>query len=152
RLLRYGANYSQTVGQGWLLRVQVNGQVSAEPLVPGEQFGAGGASSVRGFDEREVAGDSGAFAGAEIETPNWCPPTASFQCRAVAFTDAARTSRRRALAGEARRASIAGAGIGLRIAVDRNASLQVDYARVIDAGGSRERGDSRVHVALALSY
>lgn len=154
RALRYGLGYNQRLQDDWQLRLQFNGQATRAALVPGEQFGAGGASSVRGFREREVAGDQGQFASAEIQTPNWCPATAAIavQCRALAFVDAARVSRNKALPGEEQRTSIASAGLGLRFALDRRASLQVDYGRVLDGGGSRAAGDSRVHVALTLSY
>lgn len=154
RLLRYSAGYSQPLAPDWQLRLQLNGQAADQALVPGEQFGAGGVGSVRGFRDREVAGDSGHFIGAEVETPNWCPPGPglTLQCRAVVFVEAASVSRNNALAGEAGRTSIAGAGIGLRFALERSASLQVDYGRVLDGGGIRQRGDSRVHVALSLSY
>lgn len=154
RVLRYGAGYNHQLGQDWQLRLQFNGQATRDALVPGEQFGAGGAGSVRGFREREVAGDQGHFAGAEIQTPNWCPATAAFavQCRALAFVDAASVSRNKALPGEVQRTSISSAGLGLRFALDRSASLLVDYGRVIDGGGARAAGDSRVHVALSLSY
>jgi hemolysin activation/secretion protein len=151
RLLRYSAGYSQRFAQDWQLRLQLNGQSSREPLVPGEQFGAGGTGSVRGFRDREVAGDSGSFAGAEVETPNWCP-AGSLQCRAVAFVEGASVKRSHALAGELERISISGAGVGLRLAMPNNASLQLDYGRVLDGGGVRQRGDSRIHVALSLSY
>ncbi|MDP3756265.1 ShlB/FhaC/HecB family hemolysin secretion/activation protein, partial [Polaromonas sp.] len=98
RVLRYGAGYNHQLGQDWQLRLQFNGQATRDALVPGEQFGAGGAGSVRGFREREVAGDQGHFAGAEIQTPNWCPANAAFavQCRALAFVDAASVSRNKA--------------------------------------------------------
>lgn len=154
RLLRYGAGYTQRVAQDWQLRLQFSGQAANEALVPGEQFGAGGASSVRGFREREIAGDKGYFASAEVQSPNWCPAGTAVvvQCRAVAFVDAASVSRNQALPGEERRTSISSAGLGLRFAVDRSATLQVDYGRVLDGGGTRERGDSRIHVALSLSY
>jgi hemolysin activation/secretion protein len=153
RLLRYSAGYSQRFAADWQLRLQLNGQATHDALVPGEQFGAGGTGSVRGFREREVAGDKGYFAGAEIETPNWCPGSSyALQCRAVAFIEGATVTRNKALAGEVDRTSIAGAGAGLRFAVDRNAALQVDYGRVLDGGGVRSRGDSRLHVALSLSY
>jgi hemolysin activation/secretion protein len=154
RILRYGANYSQRLAHDWQLRLQFNGQATRSALVPGEQFGAGGAASVRGFREREVAGDNGQFASVEIQTPNWCPATAAVvvQCRALAFVDGASVSRNKALPGEQQRTSIASAGVGLRLAMDRRASLQVDYGRVLDGGGSRASGDSRVHVALSLFY
>lgn len=154
RLLRYGAGYSQRFAQDWQLRLTFNGQASHDALVPGEQFGAGGTGSVRGFREREVAGDQGQFASAEVQTPNWCAnmTTMALQCRALVFVDAANVSRNKALPGEEQRTSIASAGVGLRFAVDRNASLQLDYGRVIDAGGNRSTGDGRLHVALSLSY
>lgn len=154
RVLRYGAGYNHQLAQDWQLRLQFNGQSTRDALVPGEQFGAGGAGSVRGFREREVAGDQGHFAGAEIQTPNWCPASAAFavQCRALAFVDAARVTRNKALPGEVQRTSISSAGLGLRFVLARSASLQVDYGRVIDGGATRAAGDSRVHVALALSY
>ena len=39
------------------LRAIVNAQYSRDELVPGEQFGAGGASSVRGFQHRGQGGE-----------------------------------------------------------------------------------------------
>ncbi|RYF41111.1 MAG: ShlB/FhaC/HecB family hemolysin secretion/activation protein [Comamonadaceae bacterium] len=154
RLLRYGAGYTQRFAQDWQMRLAFNGQATRDALVPGEQFGAGGAGSVRGFTEREVAGDQGQFASAEVQTPNWCANMTAFalQCRALAFIDAASVSRNKALPGEEQRTTIASAGVGLRFAVDRNASLQLDYGRVIDGGGTRSAGDGRLHVALSLSY
>lgn len=154
RVLRYGVGYNRQMEGDWQLRLQFNGQATRAALVPGEQFGAGGAGSVRGFREREVAGDQGQFASAEIQSPNWCPATAAIpvQCRALAFVDAAHVSRNNALPGEEQRTSISSAGLGLRFALDRRASLQVDYGRVLDGGSTRAAGDSRVHVALTLSY
>jgi hemolysin activation/secretion protein len=149
-LLRYAAAYTQPLPADWQLRLQFNGQATGDALVPGEQFGAGGANSVRGFMEREVTGDRGRFASAEIQTHNWCADR--LQCRAVVFADAASVTRNDALPGEERHASIASAGFGVRLAMDRNAALQADYARVLDGGGLRSRGDSRLHVALSLSY
>jgi len=154
RVLRYGVGYNHRLQPDWQLRLQFNGQTTRDALVSGEQFGAGGAGSVRGFQEREVSGDKGHFASAEIQTPNWCPASAAFavQCRALAFFDAAEVSRNKALPGEVQRTSISSAGLGLRFALDRSASLQMDYGRVINGGGSRKAGDGRVHVALNLSY
>lgn len=154
RMLRYGVGYHRQMDGDWQVRLQFNGQATRAALVPGEQFGAGGAGSVRGFREREVAGDQGQFASAEIQSPNWCPATAAIpvQCRALAFVDAAHVSRNKALPGEEQRTSISSAGLGLRFALDRRASLQLDYGRVLDGGSTRAAGDSRVHIALTLSY
>jgi hemolysin activation/secretion protein len=153
RLLRYSANYSQPVASDWQMRLRLNGQVAHDPLIPGEQFGAGGAASVRGFREREVADDNGNFASAEIETPNLCAGRAtSLQCSAVGFLDGARLSRNNPLPGEQDSTSISSFGFGLRFMVVKNGALQIDYGQVIKGGGVRSRGDNRVHVALSLNY
>ena len=49
-----------------VLSARLDGQWSDEPLIPGEQFGIGGARSVRGYEEREASGDSGFFVSAEL--------------------------------------------------------------------------------------
>ncbi len=152
-LVRYGVGASRNVG-GWLVRGAANGQYTRDSLIPGEQFGAGGASSVRGFGEREVANDRGYQASAELYTPNFCGAAnrANLQCRALVFYDAAHASRNKPLPGELQDVSIASAGIGLRVALDHHLSLQFDYGRVLDAGGMQEKGDHRLHFTLGLSY
>ena len=153
KLLRSSAIYQQQLPQDWQLRVQANGQATSDALVSGEQFGVGGSGSVRGFREREVAGDSGAFASVEVQTPNWCAAASiPLQCRGLAFADAATVSRNKALPGEDKRTSIASVGLGLRMNSGRNASLQMDLGRVVDGGGYRASGDTRLHVGVSLSY
>ena len=46
-----------------------DGQLSSYLLLPSEQFGAGGASSVRGYPERTISGDEGFYANFELYTP-----------------------------------------------------------------------------------
>jgi hemolysin activation/secretion protein len=153
RLLRYNAALVHGFASDWQLRLRLDGQYARAPLISGEQFGAGGKASVRGFREREVANDKGNFASAEIETPNWCAGAfASLQCRAVGFVDAASLSRINPLPGEEANTTISSAGMGLRFLFEKNSTLQVDYGRVLKGGGVRSRGDSRVHVALSLNY
>ena len=153
KLLRLGGLYQRQLPQQWQLLVRGNGQTSRDALVAGEQFGAGGAGSVRGFTEREIAGDSGAFASVEVQTPNWCAATAvtALQCRALAFADGATVSRNNVQPGEDERTTISSLGLGLRLA-HRHASLQVDLGRVLNGGGYRANGDTPRHVGLALSY
>ena len=69
--LRYGADVTWLLPQGWELRGRLEGQQSRDLLISGEQFGAGGASSVRGFNEREISGDSGEQFSVELHTPRW---------------------------------------------------------------------------------
>jgi hemolysin activation/secretion protein len=153
-ILRYGASYGRALPQDWQMRFNFAGQYTRDALVPGEQFGAGGAASVRGFQERELSNDSGHVFNAELYTPNLCAGMQSVaaQCRALAFYDAARVSRNNALPGEVEDASIASVGLGLRVAIDRNMALQLDAGRVVDAGINSGKGDIRLHVRLTLSY
>jgi hemolysin activation/secretion protein len=120
--------------------------------VPGEQFGAGGAASVRGFAEREVSNDSGASLNLELYTPNWCGQALGFQCRALAFYDTAGLRRNHALPGESKSQGIGSAGLGMRLLLSRYANLQLDYAHVVNAGDTGQRDANRLHFRLALAY
>lgn len=149
-VVRLGASYSRAVAGQWLLRALANAQLTGDALVPGEQFGAGGAASVRGFDERVVSNDAGINANLELYTPNLCGE-GRWNCRALAFVDAAHARRNHALAGELERLSISSAGLGLRVALASNVNLQLDYGRVLSGGAIRADG-GRLHVRFGLAY
>jgi hemolysin activation/secretion protein len=153
-ILRYGIGLSRALPADWQMRVNLNGQYTNDALVPGEQFGAGGASSVRGFTERAQSNDSGRLATAELYTPNLCSngTGVAIQCRMLAFYDTAYLSRNRPLPGEPKHGSIGSVGLGLRFALDTYATLQMDYGYIVDAGDIEARGDKRLHFMLALSY
>jgi hemolysin activation/secretion protein len=153
-ILRYAAAYTQKLPQDWLMRLNLSGQYTEDLLIPGEQFGAGGASSVRGFHEREIANDKGQLISAEIYTPELCSSITAVaaQCRILAFVDSARVSRNDPLPGEIKQSSIGSFGLGSRIAMDRSLTMQVDYAQVFDAGGSQAKGDQRLHFSISYLY
>src|SRR6202008_397077 len=48
-VLRFGGSITRALAGDWQLRAIANGQLTSDALIPGEQFGAGGATSVRGF-------------------------------------------------------------------------------------------------------
>lgn len=153
--LRLNAAYSRALSSDWQARVAFAAQLSPDVLVPGEQFGAGGQATVRGFSERDITGDSGHVVNAEIYTPNLCKTVkqATVQCRALAFADAGRVSRHNFQPGDPyENASIASVGLGWRMNVEKNMALQLDYGHVVDSGVTRSEGKNRVHVKLAVSY
>lgn len=154
RVFRYGANYTRVFAGDWQFRFNLAGQTTHDRLVPGEQFGVGGATTVRGFLEREVANDRGHLFNAEIYTTNLAPwfGLEPLNLRALAFYDAATLSRLDALPGEAHSISIASSGVGLRLTHAKNLTFGVDFAHVLDAGGSQARGDQRLHFRLGLLY
>ena len=153
-ILRYNAGYSRVLPGDWQMRVNLSGQYTRDALIPGEQFGAGGASSVRGFAERDLSNDYGYLVNAEVYTPNMCGTIerVSMECRAVLFYDTANASRIDPLPGELAQGSIGSAGVGLRMSVSKYMSLQLDYGQVIDAGIAQAKGDRKLHFRLALNY
>lgn len=153
-ILRYGANYNRTLPADWQLRLALVGQYTRDALIPGEQFGAGGAASVRGFIEREISNDYGFQTNIEVYTPNLCTGLKLFQtqCRALAFYDGAHMNRNDALAGEQTQATIGSIGFGWRMMMDKYFSMQMDYGHVINTGGIADKDKNHVHVKFGLSY
>ena len=67
--LRYGFDVAFPLPAQWLFMARLRGQDSGDALVPGEQFGIGGALSLRGLPERVLSGDSGHWGNLEFWTP-----------------------------------------------------------------------------------
>lgn len=153
-LLRYGAGYTRMLPREWQMRLTLNGQSTHDALVPGEQFGVGGAASVRGLHEREVADDAGFAAGAELYTPNICAAVgnAATRCTLLAFIDDGHVSRNEALPGEEAHVSASSAGMGFRLTSGRTLSLQMDYGRVFNASDIQQRGEQRLHALIAAAF
>ena len=154
RLYRYQAVYSRVFLKEWQFRATLNGQHSDEALIPGEQFGVGGAETVRGFQEREVANDKGFRTSLEVISPDFGEKIGGkdFHTRALVFFDTASVYRNKAQPGEATEQSISSAGFGLRFALGKTASARFDYARVLDGGGAQGKGDQRLHFSLSVVY
>jgi hemolysin activation/secretion protein len=154
RLYRYQAVYSRVLQRGWQARALVSGQYSDHALIPGEQFGIGGADTVRGFLERELANDRGYRGSLELHSPD-LGDTFGFKdvrARALAFFDTGSLRRNKALPGEPTHQSISSAGVGVRIAAGRFMSARLDFAQVLDGGGAQRNGDQRLHFSVSVVY
>lgn len=151
QLWRLTASLMQSLPADWMLKLAVNGQYTRDALISGEQFGAGGQDSVRGFYERQLANDSGLRGSVELYTPELLGRS-ELKLRALAFYDAAGLWRNKAQPGEAAHATLASAGIGLRGGYGKRLSYRVDWAMVTDGGASKAPGDNRVHASLILSF
>lgn len=153
-LLRYSGAYSHNFARDWQFRFILNGQYTSDSLIPGEQFGAGGSGSVRGFNEREIANDYGAQVSAELYSPNWCKPWGAtpMQCRMVWFYDGAYALRNNALPGEAESTTIGSIGLGWRFLLGRYLSAQMDWGHVINTGGISGKSKNQMHFKLNFSY
>jgi hemolysin activation/secretion protein len=152
--LRFGASHSRSFEGDWQLRARFDAQYTNEVLVGPEQFGIGGANSVRGFLERERADDRGHSASAEVYTPELAGKLGlkDWSLRLLAFYDIGRTSRVNPQPGEQVHNGIASAGVGLRMAQQKAASLRFDLANIVDPGGTRERNHWRFTFASVFSF
>jgi hemolysin activation/secretion protein len=135
-IVRAGANYTYQMWGEWQARTVFAIQQTDAALIAGEQFGAGGAENVRGFDERAISNDRGWRASFELYTPDiagnlgWT----GGRIKLLAFYDTADLTRNRVQPGESSGASIASYGLGLRLQTKNVFSMKVDYAQVYHDG------------------
>lgn len=153
-LYRYGATLNKVMPKDWQMRLALNGQYTTDALVSGEQFGLGGANSVRGFIEREIADDTGYQGNVELYTPDFGGKMGidGVQGRMVVFYDFGSVHRNLPQPGETRSTSLASVGAGLRFSYKKNLSLRLDLASVIDPAGTQKRGDNMIHFNMGLIY
>jgi hemolysin activation/secretion protein len=151
KALRLAGAYSTALAGDWQARMIANAQLTRDALVPGEQIGAGGSTTVRGFNERDLSTDSGVLLNVELYTPDLCQRV-NWQCRLLAFYDTAYGKRNHALAGELTGTTISSAGLGLRFAVGSSASVQVDYGHVLQAGDLTVNSKNKLHFRVGLAY
>jgi len=154
RVYRAGASIAQALPGDWQARARLELQHADEVLVPPEQFGIGGATSVRGFLERERADDRGHAGQLELYTPELSPRLGwkQWNLRLLAFYDFGRTSRVNPLPGEQVRNGIASAGLGLRLSKRKAFALRLDLAQIVDEGGTRQRNHQRVAFSSVWSF
>jgi len=142
----------------WHLAAEI-GRCGAEVnLLSSETLGIGGASTVRGYDEREANGDEGWLFSQELRTPSvspfvemgWAKMRDSLQF--LAFWDYGVEEQWKPMWGQNKDAELSSAGGGVRYGVSSYLSVKFDYGwQLIDSGANR-RYDSRGHLGVTLSY
>ena len=165
--VRLGAKPRYAYAQFWAQRItsltpsltsiaRISTQLAGTNLVPSEQFSAGGANTVRGYEERVLAGDSGYLATHELQ---YTLPSLSLGKRipkldttTAFFWDYGRTIIKHPLMGETKSAYLASVGIGLRFAVGNYLSASADLARQLEEIEIPGAAHSRLHVKLTLAY
>ncbi|MFS2035317.1 ShlB/FhaC/HecB family hemolysin secretion/activation protein [Polaromonas sp. CT11-55] len=153
---RGSASLFRSLASGWQLRLAGSAQYTDTPLLAGEQFGLTGSTTVRGFQERAVTADSGIVANAELYTPELSGRVGlPGQLRGVFFVDAGHGSNNKVgSSGLPGSVTVSSLGAGLRYVMSRDFSLNVDLARVSNAGTSltEKRGDWNAHLSASLAF
>lgn len=111
--------------QDWQFRSSGNLQDSGKVLIPGEQFGLGGASSIRGYADRAVAADSGYSVNLEVYSPDFGKAIGdNFKSRALLFFDHG-SVRNNGAAGP-QPVTLESLGLGLRLNYGKDLSIKAD--------------------------
>ena len=149
---KFAASITERLDNDWSVRAAMSGQYSADLLIAAEQFGVGGADSVRGFTEREVAADKGLRAGIELWGPDLGPRTGvtSLHLQPLLFYDSAWVRFNQA-PGSIESQTISSVGLGVRGSNEKSFSWRLDYALVLrgaqnTAGSTTATGKNSRHL------
>ncbi|AOY97827.1 hypothetical protein BKK79_36970 (plasmid) [Cupriavidus sp. USMAA2-4] len=121
-------SHTQMLGGGAQVHVRGAAQLSSGPLVSGEQFAAGGATSVRGYYSAEATGDDGVLASLELRSPSyarWLWAGAE-EWRVYGFFDVATLRLRDPLPEQRRSYTLLGAGFGTSFRLFRTLTGKLD--------------------------
>ena len=158
-LWKWSFYVSQSLPGDFQGRFAMNGQRTKDMLIPGEQFGIGGADSVRGFLEREISDDSGYRGTVELYSPDFGNKTwvEATRMRALVFVDWGHVVKNRPLPSETYSQSIASWGFGLRVAQGTNMAFRIDYAFVLDPNDLRSisahtTNSARLHASFSYIF
>lgn len=155
KALRGSASYLTSGGNGWFLGVRAQFQYSADALISGEQFGLGGASSVRGVGERPLSGDSGLLISTEVTSRELAPGL-----RVLGFVDAGWLNNRNPNGNPKPSSdSLSSAGVGLRYTLPA-VTMSADFGRVLGGSalpyvagsGVPQSGDQKLHVNVSAKF
>lgn len=151
--LRLDLKHTEKFKSGWSLFGRVSGQLANSPLISNEQFGAGGADSVRGYLETEALGDRGVIGGLEVRTPSLWSAESNIpgQAHLLGFVEGAFLDVQEPLESQAARTYLASSGLGLRW-TGRGFGLNLDWALPFKATANTQARDGRVHARLSYDF
>ncbi len=160
-----GIERTQPLPYDFSLFVHVDGQWANEPLVPAEQYFAGGLDTVRGYINYETAGDNAVRSRVELTSPELPPiPIDRFwqrrksseynlRLRLVGFYDVANLWVLKAQPGQKEQFRPEGVGFGLRVKLPKDiGQLQLDQAYALRNGTETKKGDTFVHFAVSVAF
>lgn len=155
KVLRANAMAQLPLPADWQLSLRAAGQATDAGLVPGEQFGLGGANAVRGYEEREITGDEAVFGSAELYGPDLAHALSKRidHLRFLAFADGGRAWNHlgSACLGAQTSCKLASVGLGSRLAAG-SFQLKLDLAAALKSGTLTERHDVFLHVQASYDF
>lgn len=152
-VLRINFSLSDFIYQDWRYKFALDWQYSDDSLVSGEQFGAGGLYSVRGFEERAISADSGHRVSLELQSGNYWKWSDEYvkSLSVVGFVEAASLRLSQSAGGVPIEPHIASFGAGLRILLAPTQQIRLDMARVISGLPAQPHGDWMLHFSYVTA-
>ncbi len=123
-------------------------QLSSRSLLVSDQFGMGGADSVRGFTQGQSVGDNGILINLEGQTPLYDEGRLSF----VVFLDHGITYLRDAGPGQSSQNTLTSGGLGLRAGWDASLSGRLDLGIPLSPSENADDGKSVVTVSVVMRF
>ncbi len=155
KALRGAGSYLAAWAGQWTWNARAQFQYSPDVLIAGEQFGLGGASSLRGTAvERPLSADSGLAATLEVGTPEAAPGL-----RFVGFVDTGWLWNHSATAAKPGSDALASVGLGVRY-TRGTFSATADWGRIVKGSkvpltlnsASPQKGDDKFYVNLSYRF
>ena len=127
---KFEASHERSFGKAFTGFAKIDGQFTDSPLISNEQFALGGAESIRGYRESEIAGDRAFRGSAELRFHPFGQPSADQPVTAYAlgFFEAGRVWLVNPQGPQQARSSIASFGFGLRVQGWRGFKFSADLA------------------------
>jgi len=144
-------SHTRPLVQEVMVQVAVAAQVSTHSLLASEEFGLGGSSYGRGFDNSELTGDDGLAGKVELFRTFRGAGLASIE--PYVFYEAGAVRQIDPLPGEARRDSLGSAGVGVRVALNDVVAGSLEFAQPFERDvASRGDRDGRVFFTLSAAF
>lgn len=145
--LAFSAQYATPLTDRLSLALAMEGQLASRALLASEEMGLGGRTFLRGYDYREVSGDRGAAASAELRYDLATLPNGVRRVQLYAYGDAGKVSNAGSGLGGG---SLASAGGGVRIWL-RN-RLEASAELGVPLGHSPFHPDPKPRFSFTLGY
>jgi hemolysin activation/secretion protein len=146
-VLRMNANANHEYASGWMAQARWSTQTADAPLIAGEQFGLGGAQTLRAYADREASGDLGQTLALEL----WSPVLGG-NVRLVGFVETGAVTTHQPQGGQSAQSELSDLGVGLRWQFAKAASLSLDAAQALNDGSSTKAQDWRANLSVVVKF
>ncbi|KQV54428.1 MULTISPECIES: hypothetical protein [unclassified Duganella] len=146
---RLAATLTQTLPRDWMVRASVNTHYTPGEVSLQDSLAPAASTALRLMAHRDALRDGGLGSNVELYSPDICLG-AGRHCRALLYYDRNALRYNRATNGQLRSRNVGSAGIGVRMKIDRNSSMQLDLGRVVRSDIMPD--DARSRVTLRYGY